>query len=222
MALHLTAAMVAGVTGSCITNPLWVVKTRFMTQPPEEVRYRNTLDAFLRIYRGEGIYAFYRGLIPSLVGVSHVAVQFPLYEELKVSLAERQNIQVTDLSSIAIFVCSSISKMTASLVTYPHEVIRTRLQIDYRGIHVGESALIAPSSSLQMNRTATTRPDHSHPLSLRAIVHTSRVVYQENGWRGMYRGLSINLLRTVPNSAITLLTYEQIMRYLMRTRSYSR
>jgi solute carrier family 25 folate transporter 32 len=114
MTLHLTAAMVAGATGSCVTNPLWVVKTRFMvsafrplsllhyvlrigstiqsssakTQPPEEVRYRHTLDAFLRIYRGEGIYAFYRGLIPSLVGVSHVAVQFPLYEELKVSLGE--------------------------------------------------------------------------------------------------------------------------------------
>ena len=52
------------------------------------MRYRHTLDAFLRIYRGEGIHAFYRGLIPSLVGVSHVAVQFPLYEELKLSMGE--------------------------------------------------------------------------------------------------------------------------------------
>jgi solute carrier family 25 folate transporter 32 len=126
MALHLTAAMVAGATGSCITNPLWVVKTRFMvsafhtvfaaavflrtgfnqlsypkTQPPEEVRYRNTLDAFLRIYRGEGIYAFYRGLIPSLVGVSHVAVQFPLYEELKVSFGEPFAIMLISLCLIA-------------------------------------------------------------------------------------------------------------------------
>ena len=126
MALHLTAAMVASATGSCITNPLWVVKTRFMvsafnvffavavflrtcfdpssspkTQPPEEVRYGNTLDAFLRIYRGEGIYAFYRGLIPSLVGVSHVAVQFPLYEELKVSLGEPVAIMLMSLCLIA-------------------------------------------------------------------------------------------------------------------------
>lgn len=32
------------------------------------------------------MHAFYRGLIPSLLGVSHVAVQFPLYEELKLAL----------------------------------------------------------------------------------------------------------------------------------------
>lgn len=107
MMLHIGAAMAAGATGTIVTNPIWVIKTRFMvcyqlqqylsrldssflhvhfaqTQPPHETRYRHTLDAFITIYRREGIGAFYRGLVPSLLGVSHVAVQFPLYEELKV------------------------------------------------------------------------------------------------------------------------------------------
>lgn len=44
----------------------------------------HTLDAARTIYRSEGIKAFYRGLLPSLLGIAHVAVQFPLYEQLKI------------------------------------------------------------------------------------------------------------------------------------------
>lgn len=46
-------------------------------------KYRHTIDAMRQIYHGEGLAAFYKGLLPSLFGVIHVAVQFPLYEYLK-------------------------------------------------------------------------------------------------------------------------------------------
>jgi len=55
---------------------------------PEEVRYRHTVDAALTIWRAEGLAAFYRGLVPSLLGILHVAVQFPLYEQLKIVARE--------------------------------------------------------------------------------------------------------------------------------------
>ena len=109
--LHILSAMTAGGASTICTNPLWVIKTRFMvrkffvlsgvfshlywpqTQLKGEVRYRHTLDAALTIWRTEGPRAFYRGLVPSLLGITHVAVQFPLYEQLKVwsreSLASR-------------------------------------------------------------------------------------------------------------------------------------
>jgi hypothetical protein len=57
---------------------------RGQTQSRSETRYRHTLDAAITIYRSEGIRAFYRGLLPSLLGITHVAVQFPLYEKLKI------------------------------------------------------------------------------------------------------------------------------------------
>ena len=53
------------------------------TQSRDEVRYRHTVDAASTIYRTEGFRAFFRGLFPSLLGILHVAVQFPLYEQLK-------------------------------------------------------------------------------------------------------------------------------------------
>jgi len=45
--------------------------------------YKGIADAFVRIVRNETWHGLYRGLGPSLLGVSHVAVQFPLYEYLK-------------------------------------------------------------------------------------------------------------------------------------------
>lgn len=32
-------------------------------------------------------------------------------------------------------------------------------------------------------------------------------IYREDRLRGFYKGLTINLVRTIPNSAVTLLTY---------------
>jgi len=38
------------------------------------------------------------------------------------------------------------------------------------------------------------------------IVDTAIKIKRQDGWRGFYRGLSINLVRTVPNSAVTMLS----------------
>jgi solute carrier family 25 folate transporter 32 len=53
------------------------------TQAVDERPYRHTADAIRTIYRAEGFPAFYRGLLPSLLGIAHVGVQFPMYEQLK-------------------------------------------------------------------------------------------------------------------------------------------
>ncbi|KAJ6512068.1 mitochondrial NAD transporter [Mycena polygramma] len=195
--LHILSAMTAGATSTICTNPFWVIKTRFMTQSRTEVRYRHTLDAALTIYRSEGASAFYRGLVPSLLGISHVAVQFPLYEQLKLWA---QGTSQAPISNQAILLCSALAKMTASIATYPHEVVRTRLQTQRRPL--GES------SDGMLNR-----------MDRGGIVDTTKRLVRTEGWRSLYKGLSVNLIRTVPNSAVTMLTYELLMRHLYRTAS---
>ncbi|EKM49526.1 uncharacterized protein PHACADRAFT_214085 [Phanerochaete carnosa HHB-10118-sp] len=187
--LHLFSAMTAGATSTLCTNPLWVIKTRFMTQSREEVRYKHTLDAALTIYRTEGWRAFFRGLFPSLLGIAHVAVQFPLYEFLKGWTSDGAP---EKLSPDQILGCSSLAKMTASIVTYPHEVLRTRLQT-YR---------LARNASIDTHGRVP------------GIITTAKTIVLNEGWRALYRGLSVNLVRTVPNSAVTMLTYEMLMRHL--------
>ena len=38
-------------------------------------------------------------------------------------------------------------------------------------------------------------------------LHIAKKIVTREGWRGLYKGLSVNLIRTVPNSAVTMLTY---------------
>ncbi|EGN98044.1 hypothetical protein SERLA73DRAFT_182903 [Serpula lacrymans var. lacrymans S7.3] len=192
--LHICSAMIAGATSATCTMPFWVIKTRFMTQSRREVRYRHTFDAAHMIYRTEGLRAFYRGLLPSLLGITHVAVQFPLYEQLKVWA---QGPSDAPLRSDVILLCSAISKMTASIATYPHEVVRTRLQTQ-------RQPLADDASSDGMVKRHIRR----------GLIYTTKKIIQKEGWTGLYKGLSINLVRTVPNSAVTMLTYELLMRHL--------
>ena len=42
------------------------------------------------------------GLLPSLIGVCHVAVQFPLYEACKAKMAERQHTTVDQLDPLSV------------------------------------------------------------------------------------------------------------------------
>lgn len=131
---------------------------------------------------------FYKGLIPSLVGVTHVVIQFPVYERLKLKMKKADN---GELSTISLLACSSISKMMASVSTYPHEVVRTRLQVERR---------------------------YHHGLNNRKILTVINDILSESGFKGLYKGLSVTLLRTVPNSAMTLLAYEMIMSELSKSR----
>jgi len=43
--------------------------------------------------------------------------------------------------------------------------------------------------------------------SRRGVVYTAKKIVIKEGWSGLYKGLSVNLIRTVPNSAVTMLTY---------------
>lgn len=174
---HLLAAMMAGGAGALLLNPLWVIRVRMIN-----ANYEQSILAWGReILAKDGVRAFYRGVGPSLLGVSHVCVQFPLYEHFKMRLqGDKDKAQPLD-----ILLASTASKLVASSVTYPHEVIRTRLQ----------------------NQSTAN-------LRYRGLVHAIERIGREEGWRGFYRGLPTNVMRVIPASAVTFLTYELSLQWL--------
>ena len=74
-----------------VTNPLWVVRTRMQTETlhwlsvsESNVKPMTMLQTTVGLYEKHGVTVFWRGLTASFLGLSHVAIQFPVYERLKV------------------------------------------------------------------------------------------------------------------------------------------
>lgn len=162
-----------------------------MTQTAHgQYHYTSAFHGLISLFRTEGFFALYKGLAPSLLGVSHVVIQFPLYEHFKRLIGNyiHDPDGHNDPSTVGILVSSSLSKVIATSITYPHETVRTRMH----------------------TQVIVTRLTNAHPDVYKGLFQSASIVYKTDGWKGFYRGFYANLIRTVPASALTLFTFEFI------------
>ncbi|XP_011879865.1 PREDICTED: mitochondrial folate transporter/carrier [Vollenhovia emeryi] len=192
--MHMFAAADAGVLTLLMTNPIWVVKTRLCLQYADDVKlaeskkYRGMVDALKKIYRTEGIRGLYKGLVPGLFGVSHGAIQFMAYEEMKNKYYNYLNVPIdTKLFTTEYIVFAAMSKSIAAALTYPYQVVRARLQ--------------------------------DHHRDYQGTWHCVQSTWRYEGWRGFYKGLSVNLTRVTPATVITFVVYENMFHDLQSRRA---
>lgn len=147
--VHMVSAVCGGFVTDVATNPLWVTRTRLVSQHlhvkyrGEKAQYTGTFQTMRLVVQQEGVRGLYKGLTASFLGLSHVAVQFPLYEALKDLFNNRTNGGDNGGSSsgMGVLLASTCSKLVASTLTYPHEVLRAQLQ-DQRAKSGGASSTI--------------------------------------------------------------------------------
>jgi len=69
-------------------------------------------------------------MIPAIVGVSHGALQFMAYEEMKKLAAKRSSHGKMDkLSTWEYISMAASSKIFATICCYPYQVVKSRLQV---------------------------------------------------------------------------------------------
>mmetsp|Transcript_34180 Transcript_34180/g.82639 ORF Transcript_34180/g.82639 Transcript_34180/m.82639 type:complete len:406 (+) Transcript_34180:242-1459(+) len=187
--VHLASAMSAGAFADIVCNPLFVVRTRMQTEalhyfqiPLAERKPHGLMKTVAGLYSEGGIPVFWRGLTASLLGLGHVGIQFPVYERLKAEARSRS--PNGEESPIDLLVASGLSKMTAAILTYPHEVIRSRM-MDARG-----------------------------PMGGNNVLRTAQHIVKNEGYAGLYVGLRVSLFRVVPNCCVTFVSYELIARWV--------
>ena len=154
----------------------------------------NTWKCIKTVYKQYGIKGFYRGLSASYFGISETVVHFVIYEHLKKKLRNYHHQQAgmdnKYGSSHNIFtdfmIAAGCSKTVASVVAYPHEVVRTRLR----------------------------QEEIDGKRKYQTFVQTLLLIFREEGRKGLYAGLATQLVRQVPNSSILFMTYEMMVSVL--------
>lgn len=116
--VNFEASVLARFTQCVLTNPFYVIKTRFEVIGFNE--YKSFVDAVRKVYRREGMSGYFTGLRAALLrDVPFAGLYYPIYVECK---------KVFDVTG-SLVISASASAMTANviscLITHPIDIIRT-------------------------------------------------------------------------------------------------
>lgn len=183
--VHLCSAATAGFVSTTASNPIWVIKTRLQL----DNKKGTSLTAFQcvrRIHAKEGLRGFYKGLTASYFGISETVIHFVIYETLKSMLTERRLLHDPDRA-------------------------QNRRATDF----VEFMAAAATSKTIATciaypHEVARTRM-REEGTRYTKFWKTLQTVASEEGTRGLYRGLTTQLIKHIPTTAIVMCTYEAVV-----------
>ncbi|XP_070544254.1 solute carrier family 25 member 16-like [Ptychodera flava] len=198
--IKLVSGSLAGITAVTFTYPLDMVRARLAFQVTGEHIYDGIFHTVKSIFHQEGgIRALYQGFTPTIMGmVPYAGLSFFTYETVKgfflthfTKWTCKPSMKHPEESVLRIpvtFVCGGLAGAIAQTVSYPLDVARRRMQL----------AMILPDSHM-----------------FRSWFQTLVTVYHQNGIvNGLYRGLSINYLRAIPQIAVSFTVYESMKQVL--------
>ncbi|XP_029453799.1 solute carrier family 25 member 47 isoform X2 [Rhinatrema bivittatum] len=174
--------------------PLDTVKVRIQTQKS----YSGLWHCIYATYKLEKLPGFFRGLSMSMSTVSvSSSVSFGTYRSCLHSLCKlRYGSAEAKASNLDIFLSGCAAGTVRVFVTSPTDMAKVRLQTQTQ-----------PHPSLSRSCFAS-KPKYQ------GTVHCLRMVVQEEGFLGLYRGCSALIFRDCPSFATYFLTYEVLREWL--------
>lgn len=186
------AGATAGAAGTAATYPLDLLRTRFAAQGSEDRVYTSLRKAIVTIQRDEGTQGFFRGLTPALGQiVPFMGIFFAMYEALRLPLADL-DLPFGGGEAVAGIGASVLAKTSV----FPLDTVRKRIQVQ------------GPTRSRYVHKNI---PDYGKL----GTIGTLRVIATKEGMRGLYRGLTVSLFKAAPASAVTIWTYERVLKVLI-------
>ncbi|OIW17800.1 hypothetical protein TanjilG_02428 [Lupinus angustifolius] len=182
---RLVAGGMAGAVAQMAIYPMDLIKTRLQTSACDGGRVPKLGRLTKDIWVQEGPRAFYRGLVPSLLGmIPYAGIDLTAYDTLK-DMSKRYILD-REPGPLVQLGCGTISGAVGATCVYPLQVIRTRLQAQPRN-----------SSN-----------------AYKGMSDVFWKTLKDEGFRGFYKGLIPNLLKVVPAASITYMVYENMKKNL--------
>jgi len=158
--------------------------------------------------REEGPLALYKGATPAMMLISHGGVQFGTYEYLKTHFgtytkakrsigSKNSGIAHQLQDSVGYLTIGAVSKIVASTVTYPLQVIKSRLQ------QRSQTAELSAAGEVKIVKR-----------EYAGVIDCVARIWKREGIIGFFKGCIPNVIRVTPSAAITLVVYESTMTFL--------
>ena len=171
----------AGAIGQVAVYPLEICKTRLAIAAPGV--YAGLLDCLRSVVQREGMGALYKGLGTSVIGiVPYAGIDLAVNSAFKDVASRVYSARGEEPGVSAVLACGMISSTMAMLMTYPINLVRTRLQ-----------ASGMPGT-----------PEYAGPLDV------VRQAVRAGGLSALYQGLLPNLLKVLPATSISYAVYDRL------------
>jgi adenine nucleotide transporter 17 len=177
---HLIIGYFSALQGNITTIPLDVTLARRIVDRRKGKLNKTFWESFWEAVEKDGFLAFYDSLIVSAILCTNPAITYVTFERIKLYILKGSQ---RKLSNIEAFFCGALAKAFATIITFPLIRIKTVLNT-WGKLHNGESP-----------------PD---------FLDLGKQIMKEQGFVGLYTGLSPQLSKGVLNSAIMLMIKERI------------
>ncbi|XP_077993722.1 mitochondrial coenzyme A transporter SLC25A42-like [Glandiceps talaboti] len=179
------AGSLAGATAVSFTYPLDLARARMAVTRSE--MYNTLSSVFWKIYKTEGPLTFYRGFLPTVLGVlPYGGISFFTYETLKKIHGERHDGR--DPYPLERLAFGAVAGLLGQSASYPLDIVRRRMQ------------------------TAGVK-SHGHLYD--TIVNTFKAVLSREGLvGGLYKGLSLNWIKGPIAVGVSFTTFDLTQRTL--------
>ncbi|CAG9315730.1 SLC25A42_1 [Blepharisma stoltei] len=187
MLFNFMPGALAGATAVLMTYPFEVTRTRLAIQTTSQV-YKGVSHAFWTIGKAEGMKGLFNGFYPTICGIAiYSGVSFSLYFTSKEVIGHSGNLEH--------FLFGAAAGIIGQLSAYPFDVVRKRMQA--HGF---------------IEKVSSFRATHNEE-ELKSMLSYWKMIVRGEGLRGLFKGFSMNIVKSPIASGIVHTTNEVMNHY---------